>query len=101
MGTQYRSTIFPTSEEQARVAQAYIDQLQVASIFPGPIVTSIESNKTFYPAETYHQDFLIKNPSNLYIVVNDLPNIENRKKTRPDIYRETPVLVDASAPSGE
>ena len=97
VGSQYRSTIFPTSEEQTRVAQAYIDQLKQASVFPAPIVTSIEANKTFYPAETYHQDFLFKNPSNLYIEVNDLPKIENLKKTRPDVYRETPVLVESAS----
>ena len=97
VGSQYRSTIFPTSDEQAHVAQAYIDQLQQAATFSSPIVTSIEPNKMFYPAETYHQDFLVKNPSNLYIEVNDVPKIENLKKTRPDVYNDTPVLVDSAA----
>src|SRR5262249_30245388 len=99
VGTQYRSTIFPTSEAQARVAQAYIDQLQQASVYSAPIVTNIESNKAFYPAEAYHQDFLFKNPSNPYIAINDLPKVDNLKKTRSDVYRETPVLVDGSAPA--
>jgi len=96
VGSQYRSTIFPTSEEQARVAQAYIDQLQQAAIFSAPIVTSIEVNREFYPAETYHQDFLVKNPSNPYIEANDLPKIENLKKMQPSEYRDTPVQVDAT-----
>jgi len=98
-GSQYRSAIFPATDEQAHVAQAYIDQLQKASVFSAPIVTSVESNKSFYPAEAYHQDFLTKNPDYPYIVVNDLPKIENLKQTRPDIYRADPVLVgSASAP---
>jgi len=101
VGTQYRSTIFPTSEEQARVARAYIDQLQQAGVYSAPIVTTIESDKAFYPAETYHQDFLVRNLSNLYIVTNDLPKIEDLKKTQPDVYREAPALVDAAAPSSE
>jgi len=96
IGTQYRSTIFPTSEEQARVAQAYIEQLQRAAVFSAPIVTSIEANKTFYPAEAYHQDYLVNNPSSFYIQVNDLPKIANLKKAWSDVYRETPVLVGAA-----
>ncbi len=99
VGTQYRSAIFPTSDEQAYVAQAYIDQLGQAAVFRAPIVTSIEPGKTFYPAETYHQDFLTKNPSDLYIVVNDLPKIDALKRTWPDVYRTDPVLVvGAGAP---
>ena len=62
-GTQYRSTIFPTTEEQANVAKAYIAQLSQAHTFPAPIVTTIEPGRAFYPAETYHQDFLARNPA--------------------------------------
>ena len=75
------------------MAQAYIDQLQKAAVFSAPIVTRIEPNRTFYPAEAYHQDYLNKNPDDAYILVNDLPKIENLKQTRPDIYRAAPVLV--------
>jgi peptide-methionine (S)-S-oxide reductase len=92
-GTQYRSTIFPASAEQARVASAYIAQLDAAHIFRKPIATTIEMNKPFYPAEGYHQDFLVQHPSYPYIVFNDLPKIENLKKLLPDLYRDTPVLV--------
>jgi peptide-methionine (S)-S-oxide reductase len=92
-GTQYRSAIFPVNPEQARVAQAYIDQLQQAAVFKTPIVTRIETDKPFYPAEAYHQDFLTRNPSDPYIVINDLPKIENLKTTEPDVYRADPVLV--------
>ncbi len=94
-GTQYRSAIFPSDAEQARVAKAYIAQLDKAHVFGAPIVTSIEPGKTFYPAEAYHQDFLAKNPTYPYIVYNDLPKIENLKKLFPDLYRPDPVLVGA------
>jgi peptide-methionine (S)-S-oxide reductase len=93
MGTQYRSTIFPTSDEQARIAKAYIDQLNQAHAFGDDIVTTIEPGKTFYPAEGYHQDFLTLHPHYPYIVFNDLPKIENLKRIFPELYRDDPVLV--------
>jgi peptide-methionine (S)-S-oxide reductase len=96
-GTQYRSAIFPTTAEQARVAKAYIEQLQQAAVFNAPIVTRIEPDQAFYPAEAYHQDFLTRNPLNSYIMINDMPKIENLKRTQPDLYRADPVLV---APAG-
>lgn len=92
-GTQYRSTIFAQNAEQARVAKAYIDQLGKAKSFGQPIVTTIELQKRFFPAEAYHQDYLTRNPSQPYIVFNDLPKIENLKKVFPDRYRAEPVLV--------
>ena len=93
IGPQYRSTVFPTSEEQARVAKAYIDQLNKARIYDAAIVTTIEPDKAFYPAEDYHQDFLTNNPTYPYIVYNDLPKIENLKRLFPASYRAEPVLV--------
>jgi peptide-methionine (S)-S-oxide reductase len=92
-GTQYRSTIFPLNDEQARVAKAYIVQLAGAHVFHTPIATTIEPGKTFYRAENYHQDFLAKNPSYPYIVFNDLPKIANLKRVFPALYRPDPVLV--------
>jgi peptide-methionine (S)-S-oxide reductase len=94
-GTQYRSAIFPTSPEQAKVAKAYVDQLNQAQVFDAAIVTTIEPDRQFYPAEDYHQDFLTLNPLYPYIVINDLPKIENLKTFFPDLYREDPVLVAA------
>jgi peptide-methionine (S)-S-oxide reductase len=94
-GTQYRSAIFPANEEQARVAKAYIAQLNQAHAFGAPIATMIEENRTFYPAEAYHQDFLVQNPTYPYIVFNDLPKIENLKRLFPEAYRADPVLVGA------
>jgi len=99
MGTQYRSTIFATGEQQARVAEAYIEQLNQAHVFADPIVTTIELNQSFYPAEDYHQDFLTLNPGYPYIVINDLPKIENLKRIFPEAYRADPVLVLAEGAS--
>lgn len=92
-GTQYRSTVFPTSEEQTRVAKAYIGQLNKARVYNAAIVTTIEPGKSFYPAETYHQDFLTNNPDYPYIVYNDLPKIDNLKRLFPKDFRTQPVLV--------
>jgi peptide-methionine (S)-S-oxide reductase len=97
-GTQYRSAIFPQTAEQARVASAYISQLGSSHTFSQPIVTKIESGKTFYPAEAYHQDFLTTHPTYPYIVFNDLPKIKELQHLYPDLYRATPVLV-ASQPA--
>lgn len=94
-GTQYRSAIFPSNDEQARVAKAYIAQLDSAHVFPAPIVTTIEPGKTFYRAEAYHQDFLERNLNYPYIVFNDLPKIANLKRLFPALYRLDPVLVGA------
>jgi peptide-methionine (S)-S-oxide reductase len=92
-GTQYRSAIFPANAEQARVAKAYIAQLEQAKTFKQPLATKIEPAKTFYVAEDYHQDFLTLHPSHPYIVINDLPKVEALKKMYPDAYRTDPVLV--------
>jgi peptide-methionine (S)-S-oxide reductase len=96
-GTQYRSALFPTNDEQARIARAYIAQLDQARVFSAAIVTRIEPGKAFYPAEDYHQDFLTKNPTYPYIVINDLPKIAALKKLFPERYREQPILVSSAA----
>lgn len=93
VGTQYRSTIFPQNAEQAAEAKAYIGQLDTAGVYQAKIATTIESDKPFYAAEAYHQDYLTLNPNQPYIVYNDLPKIENLKKLFPDLYRADPVLV--------
>jgi peptide-methionine (S)-S-oxide reductase len=94
-GTQYRSAIFPQDEQQARVAEAYIAQLDNAHAFDRKIVTSIEPGHVFYRAEDYHQDFLARNPTYPYIVINDLPKIEDLKRLYPDGYRADAALVSA------
>jgi peptide-methionine (S)-S-oxide reductase len=98
-GTQYRSAIFPANAEQARIAKAYIAQLDQAHVFDAAIVTTVEPGHSFYPAEDYHQDYLARNPDYPYIVINDLPKIEALKRLFPDLYRANPVLVLATSPS--
>ncbi len=95
-GSQYRSAIFPRDAEQAKVARDYIAQLDQAHAFAAPIVTRIEPDKTFYPAEAYHQDFLALNPDYPYIVTNDLPKIAALRRLYPGEYRADPVLVGAA-----
>src|SRR6202521_3622725 len=86
-GSQYRSLILYASEDQKRIAQAYVAQLDAAKIYSRKIVTKIEPFQTFYPAESYHQDYLKHNPDNPYIVYHDLPKLENLKKNFPGLYR--------------
>ena len=85
-GTQYRSAIFYMNPEQQRVAQAYIAQLGAAKSFPRPIVTEVAPLKKFYDAEEYHQDYLVRNPTQPYIVFNDLPKLAALKKELPALY---------------
>ena len=99
IGPQYRSAIFPTNEEQARVAKAYIAQLDQAKVYGDAIVTTIEPGHGFYPAEDYHQDYLTLNPTQPYIVINDLPKVRNLERIFPDLYRDEPVLVMAGKQS--
>jgi peptide-methionine (S)-S-oxide reductase len=86
-GPQYRSALFPTSEAQRQVAQAYIDQLGAAHVYGRPIVTRIEMGKSFFPAEGYHQDFYRRNPTYPYIVVNDRPKVEALRRLFPQSWR--------------
>lgn len=94
-GTQYRSAIFPQNAEQAKVAEAYITQLDRAKAFPAAIVTKIEPGREFFPAEAYHQDYLTLHPSQPYIAINDLPKVDALKRLFPQSYRSAPVLVAA------
>lgn len=86
-GTQYRSAIFYGNEEQKRIAEAYIDQLNKAQVFGAAIVTEVSALKSFYEAEGYHQDYLANHPNEPYIVINDLPKIENLRKHFPGLYK--------------
>jgi len=92
-GTQYRSTIFPTSKAQARVARAYIRQLNMAKAFPATVVTTVELGQKFYPAEQYHQNYLTEHPGQPYIAINDLPKLDALQQVFPALYRAKPVLV--------
>jgi peptide-methionine (S)-S-oxide reductase len=92
-GTQYRSAIFTTSDEQKKVADAYIAQLNAAKVYSRPIVTKVGALEGFFPAEAYHQDYLTLHPNQPYIAFNDLPKVENLKKIFADDYIEKPTLV--------
>ncbi|MGH7873035.1 MAG: peptide-methionine (S)-S-oxide reductase MsrA [Candidatus Binatia bacterium] len=96
VGTQYRSAIFPANSEQSNVAKAFLAQLNQARIFDAAIVTKIEPGRSFYRAEAYHQDFLERNPTQPYIVMHDLPKIDNLKRLFPDLYRPKAVLVSSA-----
>jgi len=92
-GTQYRSAIFTTSNEQKKVADAYIAQLDAAKVYKRPIVTKVGPLEGFYPAEAYHQDYLTLHPYQPYIAYNDIPKVENLKKLFAANYIEKPTLV--------
>ena len=95
-GTQYRSAIFPQTEAQKQVAEAYINQLGKSAVFKAPIVTKIEMAKPFFPAEAYHQDYATLHPNQPYIWANDLPKIENLKGLFPKLYMAKPMLVGSA-----
>jgi peptide-methionine (S)-S-oxide reductase len=86
-GTQYRSAIFYNTPQQQQVAESYIKQLTAAKTFSRPIVTQVAKLRAFYPAEAYHQDYLVHHPNQPYIVINDQPKVAALKKQFPDIYR--------------
>ncbi len=92
-GTQYRSAIFASDDSQMQLAKSYVEQLDHAGTFGKPLATRIEPLRGFYPAEAYHQDFLAMHPTNLYIVVNDQPKVQNLKRLFPNLYRDKPKLV--------
>lgn len=79
-GTQYRSAIFYADEEQKRVAEAYIQQLDQAGAFDKPIVTEVAPLETFYEAEAYHQDYAERHPMQPYVLFTAAPKIEKLRK---------------------
>ncbi len=98
VGTHYRSALVPTTAEQRAVAKAYLAQLEQAKLWPRPVVTQIEPFKAFYPAESYHQDFMAKNPRHGYILTWDKPKVEALKAMFPAQYRAA-FLRDGGAES--
>lgn len=92
-GTQYRSTVFAENADQERIAKEYIAQLNQAKTYGKPLATTVELSKPFHVAEDYHQDYLTLHPNQPYIVINDLPKLDELKKLFPEIYQATPSLV--------
>jgi peptide-methionine (S)-S-oxide reductase len=93
VGSQYRSAIFYADDEQKRIAESYIAQLEKSHVFSRPIVTRVDPLKGFYPAEDYHQDYLYHNPGVPYIAMFDIPKVQNFKRTFPELYSGRPVLA--------
>ena len=87
VGTQYRSAVFYSSEEQRHIAEAYVDQLNKAKVFDRSIATEVVALKAFYEAEAYHQDYAVHHPNEPYIVMNDLPKVASLRKQFPNLYR--------------
>ena len=94
-GTQYRSAIFFTDQDQQRIAQAYVDQLNQAKVFSHTIVTQIVPFEAFYTAEGYHQDYAVHNRFSPYIAINDLPKVGDLQKQLPGLYtaKATPYVA--------
>jgi len=88
VGPSYRSAIFYENDDQKRIAQAFIEQLDAAHVFSGPIVTEVSPLKGFYRAEEYHQDYALHNPGNPYILVCDRPKIEALRREFPELFQE-------------
>ncbi|MBS0398353.1 MAG: peptide-methionine (S)-S-oxide reductase MsrA [Proteobacteria bacterium] len=91
VGSQYRSVVFYSTPQQKDIAEHYIAQLNQEGVFGAPIVTQLTALRNFYPAEDYHQDYLIEHPRQPYIVINDLPKIAHLKELLPELYVDTPV----------
>lgn len=87
VGAHYRSALVPVNAEQRRVAGAYLRQMQASGVWKKPIVTRIEDYHAFYPAEAYHQDYMLKNPDQAYIVRWDKPKVAGFAKLFPSLYR--------------
>lgn len=95
-GTQYRSEVFYATPQQEQVARAYIAQLDQAHAFSRPIATRVDPLRGFYPAEAYHQDYLTRHPNNPYIVINDVPKVQDLERLFPASYAPQPVLASRS-----
>lgn len=88
VGTQYRSAVFYTSDEQRHVVEAYLKQLTDAKTYSRPIVTQVAPLRAFYPAEAYHQHYAMLHPDSPYIATFDLPKVAALKTRFPSLYRE-------------
>jgi len=86
-GPQYRSAIFYTDDAQKKAAQAYIDAINNSKAFPRPVATQLVPLVKFYDAEAYHQNYLVRNPTQPYIVAHDMPKLEDLKKKFPELYK--------------
>ena len=100
-GRRFAGRFVRRGRPQRQVAQAYIAQLDAAHVFPRPIVTRVDADTGFYPAEDYHQDYLFHHPDSPYIAFNDLPKVADLKRLLPSEYAEKPVLVRPTQTSSD
>lgn len=89
VGSQYRSAVFYIGSSQRQATERYIAKLRDAKVWPAPIVTKVGALQEFYPAEEYHQDYLVRHPTQPYIVINDLPKLEELRKRYPELLRRS------------
>jgi peptide-methionine (S)-S-oxide reductase len=89
VGTQYRSAVFYRNPAQREATERYIGKLRDAKVWPGRIVTEVSALRGFHPAEEYHQNYLVRHPTQPYIVVNDMPKLEELRKRYPELVRRT------------
>ena len=97
IGPQYRSVLFTADPEQEKIAKAYVAQLDASHAFDKPIATQVDTTSTFYPAEAYHQDYLMLHPTDPYIVENDLPLVQHLETVFPQVWRATPIKTSTVA----
>ncbi len=90
-GTQYRSAIFYRNPAQRQATERYIAKLRDAKVHAGDIVTEVAALRAFHPAESYHQNYLVRHPNQPYIVVNDAPKLEHLKREFPALYKKQEV----------
>ena len=88
VGHQYRSEIFYADKDQRAAAEAYIDAINKSKALPKPVATKVSPLTNFYEAESYHQDYLAKNPDQPYIVIHDKPKLADLKKRFPELYTD-------------
>lgn len=88
VGTQYRSAIFYTTDDQKNKINAFINKLNRENIYPNPIVTEVKALNTFYSAEAYHQNYAQQHPLDPYIYQYDRPKLENLSQKFPELYRQ-------------
>ena len=91
VGTQYRSAVFYRNAAQKQATERYIAKIRDAKLYPGDIVTEVAALRTFHSAESYHQNYLVRHPTQPYIVVNDAPKLEHLKREFPALYRKQEV----------
>jgi peptide-methionine (S)-S-oxide reductase len=83
-----RSAIFYSNDEQERIAEAYVNQLNHAKVFNRPPVTDISTLNSYYQAEAYHQDYAAHHPDDSYIVINDLPKVDKLRRQFPNLLKQ-------------